>query len=118
MQLVRQPPGSNLCGQACVAMVLGRTLEGVRLLFDRWGLTRTRDLVEALIRGGATGLREFRRVRRGVSLPAMAICRFRWPGLWKSHWVVWAEGKFWDPEEDGTCGARMTAYLPIEWKRS
>jgi hypothetical protein len=114
VRLVRQPPKTNLCGQACVAMVLGLSLAKVRPLFRKWGLTHTSDLVEALIRGGATGLRELVRVRRGVPLPALAICRFRWPGLWKSHWVVWAEGRFWDPEPDGKCGARLTSYLPVE----
>ena len=115
MKLVRQPPGSNLCGQACVAMVLGRTLDDVRPLFRKWGLTRTKDLVQALKNGSCYPKAErLIRVHRGRLMPPVAICKFGWPGLWKSHWVVWADFKFWDPEVDGTCGARMTAYLRVE----
>lgn len=115
MRLIRQPLNSNLCGQACVAMVLGRTLKSVKPLFQRWGLTQTRHLVKALQAGGYHIKAEhLTRVRHSTQFPALAICRFRWSGLWKTHWVVWAEGRLWDPEGDGTCGGRMTAYLSLE----
>ena len=119
MKLVHQPLGSNLCGQSCVAMVLGLTLKEVKPLFKVWGRTSTKDLVNA-IRGFTTrDKRTFHvsnklvRLKKGKPLPELAICLWRWPGLWCSHWVVWAEGKFWDPEPDGIIGGRMTSYLPI-----
>lgn len=51
MRLVRQPEGSRLCGQACVAMLLGISLDGaVELVGTRRGL-RARQIVEALRTG-------------------------------------------------------------------
>jgi hypothetical protein len=99
------------------------TLEQVHDLFRLchlpWGLTRTAHLVKAIRAAAPDTLAvpdKLIRVRRGVPLPAVAICKFWWPGLWKSHFVVWADFRFWDPEEDGTCGGRMTAYLPVRRK--
>ena len=47
MKLVTQPPNSKLCGQCCVAMLAGITLdESIQIIGHQKG-TRTKDLVKA-----------------------------------------------------------------------
>jgi hypothetical protein len=44
-----QPPGSSLCGQTCVAMIAGITLEeSIEAFRGKKGGTRTKEVVAAL----------------------------------------------------------------------
>lgn len=48
MKLVQQPPDSRLCGQACVAMLCGVSLERAIQLVGRKEGTRTKELAHAI----------------------------------------------------------------------
>lgn len=94
MQLVRQ--GRNQCGQACVAMVLGVSLEKAVMLVGRKGLTSTRHLVQAIRSVGGSCGSHLVRMAKGRELPETAILLFNHPSG-RSHWVVWHRKKFYDP---------------------
>ncbi|MHC4702439.1 MAG: hypothetical protein ACYTFQ_17890 [Planctomycetota bacterium] len=48
LQFVRQPEGSNQCGQACVATICGITLDESLMIFRCKGCTTTKRVVTAL----------------------------------------------------------------------
>lgn len=108
---VFQPEGSNLCGQAVVATIARISLEEAKIAFRAArcpvGLTGIRHLVTVL---EAMGFRvwtklEGRRLRKGsldpdtgrTTLHGTWICRMRWKGRWKTHWVVVEDGRVFDP---------------------
>lgn len=93
MKLVKQPTGSNQCGQACVATVCGLSLEESLMIFCRKGATRTKQLIQALRQMGiACGDKLIRGFPKGCS----AILKFTHPSG-RSHWVVWHKNKYYDP---------------------
>lgn len=94
MKLVKQPKGSNLCGQACVATIGNISLEDSIRIFDREGRTNTKDLIYAL---ELLGFVCATRLKRGKpEQDDLAIVKFLHPNR-KSHWVVWYKGKYYDP---------------------
>lgn len=93
MKLVKQPTGSNQCGQACVATISGLSLEESLMIFRRKGQTCTKHVVSALRQMGITcGDKLIRGFPKGCS----AILKFTHPSG-KSHWVVWHKNKYYDP---------------------
>ncbi len=125
MQLVRQPEGSNLCGQACVAMIAGITLQAARDLIyvDEDGGTHTKHLIKALRASGVECDDKLKRVsRKRPMLPARCIVAIHGP-VCKSykrtrwHWMVSWDGVIYDP--DGCWPElykdwRVTSYLEIK----
>lgn len=119
IKYVTQPLGSALCGQTCVAMIAGISLEESIDVFGKRGETETRDLVAALrklnIRCGDKLIRR----KKGRDLPECCIVVVHFPGApmrhW--HWVVYYKGLYYDP--DTGIGmlyrpeVRITSYLPI-----
>lgn len=91
-----QPYQSNLCGQTCVAMVVGRKIEDVIAIIGR-GKTRTSDLKKALNMFDFYCSDRAERIRKEQSLPQLAIARLHYTGIKESHWTVICEGKFYDP---------------------
>ncbi len=94
MKLVRQPKGSKLCGQACIATVCNITLEEAIELVGTKGRTNTKQLKAAL---GAKGIKHGDRRIRGFPLGSALL-------FWKSHsipsrnhWTVWYNEKYYDP---------------------
>jgi hypothetical protein len=113
MKLVRQPKGSNLCGQAVVAMLTGVTLdEAVKSMHTR-GTTRTRQLIDAL---SGTGIVPSERLHRfhlaHATLLRNAILKMHWKGRYKSHWVLLCDDQIFDPEYGVTPAGWWTG-----WKR-
>jgi hypothetical protein len=94
--LVYQPHGSNYCGQACVATVLGVTLEDAIDLVGKRGYTNTRHMREALAKKGfVLGPRQTLKDKKPLR---MYMARVRWKGRKHSHWVVLTEeGRVFDP---------------------
>jgi len=96
MNLVRQPKGSNLCGQACVATLCEITLDEAIMLTRKRGKTRTCDLKQALRAMGMSTAE-----RRKVGMPdrhETALLFFKSKdGKW-CHWVLWHKGKYYDPQ--------------------
>lgn len=95
MKHIQQPTGSNLCGHACLAMILGLTLdEGV----ERMGhgrSTRTRELVKAL----GDKVKDSRLIPvRQRDEPTFAILKVTWNGKpRRSHFVVRRGDRIHDP---------------------
>jgi len=105
MRLVRQPEGSGLCGQACIAMAAGvsldRACEVVGHRKERG--TTTREVVRALRTLGVPCADRLRRVSRArPHLPKRAIVAIHRPpeenrhrGQW--HWMLAWDGVIYDP---------------------
>jgi hypothetical protein len=115
MKIVFQPGGSNLCGQACVAMVARCGLEtSVRKGFKghrgksswlrvRWALYRLK-------------IKSWSKILRGAP-DKKAICRMRFahnPN--QSHFVVFDGKKFHDPDR-GTFEKNDPSFLNLPHSR-
>lgn len=122
---VPQPPNSYSCGQACIAMVTGLSFDEAWKLVGHLNATGTQEIVQALRKAGIRCAGRLHRVsRRWLLLPQHAIVAVRRRGYKTStHWVVYWEGKVYDPGDKlGTppieAGKQvpawdMTAYLEI-----
>ncbi len=115
---VKQPRGSTLCGQACLAMLLGQTLDEVVCGMGGWRRpTTTRQLSRHLERYGWRSAGRLRRLSPRTAWPETAIFKLVWkrggrPVDRNWHWVLWAEGRFWD----GRCSASRTrAHIERGW---
>ena len=120
-----QPPGSSLCGQTCVAMIAGVSLdESIRAFGGKKGGTRTNDVISALRKLGFNTSDRLIRFN-GACFPSdTVIVKLRFSDSKETHWTLWHEGRFYDPSRygHGTLnqaknmypeGVRMTSYLPI-----
>jgi hypothetical protein len=93
---VRQPPGSRLCGQACVAMVIGRDLPlGVEVVGHSHG-TKPKELARGV---GLLGWHcSGRRTRYTARLPRRAFLSVSARGSRKSyHWILLWDDYVYDP---------------------
>jgi len=124
---VQQPPGSSLCGQACVAMILGIRLEHATSLVGHARSTKPYELADALRK------REIkcgdRRIRyTGGTLPKRAFLAISaWNSRRRYHWVLLYDGLVYDPALCAPMPVRgylrcndglgdnldLTSYLPI-----
>lgn len=119
MKHVSQPPGSSLCGQACVAMIANITLEESIAIFGKRGETETRELVAVLRKLGISCGDKLIRMKKGIDPPPCCIMVLHFEGVpmrhW--HWVVYHKGWYYDPAEGVAKGyvpsVRITSYLPI-----
>jgi hypothetical protein len=121
MDHVQQPYGSNLCGQACIAMLSGSSLNDAVRLVGKSGLTRTRDLVAAIRtgRGFLMGVRcpdSLIRLREN-SLPRNCIVKASSPDRKRSHWMLIWKYVLHDPSvtflSPDVCRWDITSYLPL-----
>jgi len=119
MNLIPQPPGSSLCGQACVAMVAGITLGESILLFGHSHGTRTRELIRVLNCQSPGGIKcawgRLKRLRCRNSWPQRAIIKeiFGPIGKRRSHWILLWDGHFYDPDPHDSPGTKYSSYLEI-----
>lgn len=132
MKLVRQPPNSNCCGQACIATIFGVTLDEAIVAVGTTGKTSTRNLIDAVLALQSVGHHNWTcgsSLNRTKSNPlpekGTAICKFRLPasleiGAPRSHWVVYNNGKYYDPAAgvfrqvpDYLAKSKLTSWLPF-----
>lgn len=122
MNVIFQPPGSKLCGHACVAMVAGVNLERAIEVITHEKSTKTKEIIWAL---RVLGVRVHKLKRGNPPKGSVSIAkaweshRKKWQG-W--HWVVIDKnGNMLDP----TWGAflevgdmyKITSYLEIHETR-
>lgn len=96
MIYTRQPKDSSLCGQSCVAMVTGKTLEEVIEIFGTRGQTNTKKLCTALKTIQDFTPVRLTRVSNTSVLPYLCILKILWADG-RSHWVVYKKKKIYDP---------------------
>jgi hypothetical protein len=122
---MQQPEGSSLCGQTCVAMLAGVTLEeSIKSFGGKRGGTRTKELVNAIRKLGINcGDPPLVRIN-GQCYPDTCIVKLHFDDQTHTHWTLWHNGQFYDPSYIGQytlyCykgkypeGIRPTSYLPI-----
>lgn len=122
-QRLVQPEGSALCGQACVAMAAGvsldRAIEAVGHGSPRG--TCTSEVVRALRALGVPCADRLRRVGRVKPvLPKRGVLAIHRPAGNKRsvhwHWMLTWDGEIYDPGgrwPEGYDGWRITSYLEI-----
>lgn len=122
MRLIRQPEGSELCGQACVAMAAGVSLKRSVEAFGHRRATSTREVVNALRHFGLSCADRLTRLSRArPNIPRRAIVVIHRPAVEgerrsKWHWMISWEGQIFDPGgrwPDGYDKWRITSYLEI-----
>ena len=98
---VRQPIGSSLCGQACIATALDIPLDaGARLIGHRHG-TKPKELAAVLHASGFSCSGKRVRYRRGQKLPQRALLSVSHSGNRRRfHWVLLWDGWVYDPERE------------------
>jgi hypothetical protein len=95
VNLVRQPPGSVLCGQACLAMVAGLTLDEACYLVGHRQQTGPSEIAPAL---GALGFELRPRLIAGAAPAPNVVGLLDLRGLGGGHVVVLdGEGNVLDP---------------------
>lgn len=108
MELVQQPKGSSLCGQACVATIAGVDLDTsvAKAFGGKKGRTTARDLQHALDYFGLVGNvpLELNKTKQWSDLPRLGTSIIRCRQGKTSHYIVQTHGAgttFWyDPEAD------------------
>jgi len=94
MKLVKQPRGSRVCGQACVAMLADTDLKNGIKLVGHVGGTWGHHLAAALKRAYVPCADKLVRGEPDGD----ALLFFKYPSN-RRHWVVWYDGKYYDPLE-------------------
>ena len=92
MKLLKQPEQTNLCGQTCVAMVAGVTIEDAAEVIGTRGRTRNKDLVKGLMDLNVSC--SFK-AKRGLPECETAIMKVYFGR--NRHWVIWDNGHIIDP---------------------
>lgn len=115
MKLIRQPVGTNQCGQACVATVCGITLDEAIMLSRTKGRTKTKHLKQAL---HAQSVKHGE--RRLPGMPKEGSALLYWTSDKGCHWTVWHKKKHYDPIAgvfrkipNHLSEARVISHLPI-----
>ncbi len=91
LKIVHQPEGSNLCGQAVVATILGITLDKSIELFGSKGKTDWWQLRDVLQGRGRKCADEMTTISEsGITrLPDLAVCKMYWNDRNdRTHWVI------------------------------
>ena len=96
INLVKQPDNSNLCGQACVAMIIGISLNESIKLFNSRGKTGTKKLYYALRERGISCSDKSTRIKNN-NKPKLCIVIIHYTGCKNTHWCIWNNNKYYDP---------------------
>ena len=112
VMLVKQSNDRN-CGQACVAMLTGGSIEDVCKVMNTNGSTSIGQIIEALdVYGIKHAEKNVRLSKKNPNIPEIAILTVHFPEY--SHWVVYYKGTYFDPEfgqsEEYTRG-KITSFL-------
>lgn len=108
---IRQPRGSSLCGQACVAMLMGCALSTAQRLVGRDGATKTKHLAAPLRRAGFKLADRLTPWRHGP-LPPTAILRIKFRDKRIGHWVLFRRNTIFDPSR-----RQVLRFKPSLWRR-
>ena len=108
-------PTEYLCGHACVAMLAGVTVEEVVSVMKNDKGTGKKDIEKALNYYGISQAKTMKKADNSSVLPKVCILKVLLPKY--SHWVLYYDGKYYDPEfglmEEIYQKARIQSYLEI-----
>ena len=108
-------PTEYLCGQACVAMLAGVTVEEVVSVMQNDKGTGKKDIEKALNYYGIEQAKMMTKADNFSVLPKVCILKVLLPKY--SHWILYYDGKYYDPEfglmEELYHKARIQSYLEI-----
>ena len=96
ISLIRQPEDSNLCGQTCVAMIAGISLNESIKLFNSRGTTTTKNVYEALQKKEISCSDKAIRIKNN-NKPKFCIVKIHYTGFKNLHWCIWNNNKYYDP---------------------
>jgi hypothetical protein len=94
-----QPSDLPVCGQTCVAMAAGVSLERAYEVFGHQSGTTTREVVQALRHLGINCADRLRRCSKTRAIPARAILHTREQGGRRAHWMLMWDGRVYDPAD-------------------
>lgn len=89
-------PTEYLCGQACVAMLAGVTVEEVVAVMKNDKGTGKKDIEKALNYYGICQAKNMTKADNSSVLPKVCILKVLLTKY--SHWVLYYDGKYYDPE--------------------
>lgn len=89
-------PTDLQCGQAVLAMLLGKTPEEICNFLQNDRETTLREMQLVLETNGVRFSRERRQAFIKADLPKFALLSLETPRCW--HWSLFADGVFYDPE--------------------
>lgn len=108
-------PTDYLCGQACVAMLAGVTVEEVVSVMKNDKGTGKKDIEKALNYYGINQAKTMTKADNTSVLPKVCILKVLLPKY--GHWILYYDGKYYDPEfgvmEKLYQKARIQSYLEI-----
>ncbi|SED21689.1 hypothetical protein SAMN04489761_4656 [Tenacibaculum sp. MAR_2009_124] len=112
---IPQPFNSMLCGQACLAMIMGKTINEIcKDLGKDWSTCIQSDIMPFLNRNGYKT-----RLIKGVDIdfdevPNSSIIRIAYPNE-KAHFIIKSETKYIDPDygiiQEVKANRKITHYL-------
>lgn len=116
MELIMQPTPTT-CGQACVAMIAGKTIEEVIRDMKTDGPTSIGQLIEALDRYGISHAERNTRISKKNPVPHSYSILTVHTNAGYTHWALLYGGKYYDPEfgliEGEYSHGRVTSFLGI-----
>ena len=117
MELIKQPSPTT-CGQACIAMLSGKSMEEVIKDMKTDGPTSIGQLIEILDRYGIKHAEKNRRISKKNPTPSpCSILTVHADGGY-THWVLFYNGQYFDPEfgllEGAYSHGKITSFLGIE----
>ncbi|MBQ6250994.1 hypothetical protein [Ruminococcus sp.] len=89
-------PTDLQCGQAVLAMVLGKTPEYICGFLDNDRETDLREMKHTFRAHGVSISDERKQVQTREELPPLCLLSLETPRCW--HWSLYCEGTFYDPE--------------------
>jgi len=96
MKHIYQPEGSKSCGQHCVAMIAGISVEESIAAFGHDKGTRRKAVIEVLKKLGLNPGKKAYRFILQKQLPELCMLIIKWDKK-GSHWVVYNNGKIYCP---------------------
>jgi len=95
---VKQPEPSNLCGQSCVAMIAGITLDESIKVFGKRSGTYTKDVITALQKLNISCGDKLIRISKTQKKSDFCMVVVRAKKFKRyDHWVVFKDGQYYDP---------------------
>lgn len=108
-------PTEYLCGQACVAMLAGVTVDDVISVMQNDKGTGKKDIERALTHYGIRQAKTMTKADNTTVLPKVCILKVLLPKY--GHWILYCDGTYFDPEFGEMQAlypkARIQSYLEI-----